>query len=181
MKALLKLYDGDNLIGTATECTLPISKANGKFPSTEYLYKGKIYDQFFAIGIDPGINNGFAAWDMISKRLIDVRSLDLHELFYTLTNISQKYIVFIENPNTWKSFKGVPTKESDAKKQGAGAVKQTYKHTVQFLEANNINYTDVKLQGTLKKLDAATFKKYTKWDKPTNQHGRDAGLIVYNR
>lgn len=136
----------------------------------------------FAIGIDVGIINGFSVFDREFKKLVEVRSCKLFELFYELNFWYVKEIVgdievFIENPNTWKPF-GVVSKE---KLQGAGAVKQTYKHIVEFLYYRQIPYTPTKVQGNLKKLNRATFEKITKWDRVTNEHARDSAMIVFNR
>jgi len=134
-----------------------------------------------AIGIDCGINNGLAIWDTVIKEFVYLKTVDLHLLFeivkvYSETKDSH---VFIENPNTWVKFKG--TTNSNSRLQGAGAVKQTYKHIVQFLEYQSIPFTPTRLQGTFKKLSQETFKNITKYDKSTNEHSRDAGMLVFNK
>lgn len=136
----------------------------------------------FAIGIDVGIINGFSVFDREFKKLVEVRSYKLFELFYELAYWHDKEIfndieVFVENPKTWKPF-GTVSKD---KLQGAGAVKQTYKHIIEFLDYKQIPYTPTKVQGNLKKLNRATFEKITKWDKVTNEHARDSAMIVFNR
>ena len=134
----------------------------------------------YCIGLDPGINVGFAVFDRDIKALITVSSHPLFNVFQLLDDLKYSHIeVFIENPNTWIKFSS--TEDSNARKQGAGAVKQTYKHLVEFLEDRNIKFTPIKLQGTMKKVDSTKFKLYTKWAKMTNQHSRDASLMVYNR
>jgi hypothetical protein len=138
----------------------------------------------YLIGIDPGIVNGFALYDRTSKTLWSVSSLKLHELFAELSKELKSGItyspfhVFIEDPHTWHNFSGMA---DYSRLQGAGAVKQTYKHIIEFLEANSIPYTPTKLQGNMKKLKAEQFKQITGWDKPTNEHGRDAAMIVFGR
>lgn len=135
----------------------------------------------FAIGIDVGIVNGFSVWDRDYKNLECVISCKLFELFIELqkwhTYDSEDIEVFIENPNTWKPF----GKSNSAVLQGAGAVKQTYKHIIEFLEFKKIPYTPTSIQGNLKKLNRATFEKYTKWAEPTNEHARDSAMIVFGR
>jgi len=135
----------------------------------------------FAIGIDVGIINGFSVFDRQLKRLQIVKSCKLFELFIELQEWDNKTVedieVFIENPNTWKVF----TKPNPKEQQGAGAVKQTYKHIIEFLDYKQIPYTPTKVQGNLKKLNRATFEKITKWDKVTNEHARDSAMIVFNR
>lgn len=132
----------------------------------------------FCIGIDVGIINGFSVWDRQFKKLEDVFSCQLWELFIYLDFYNDRDVeVFIENPNTWKPF-GISSKE---KLQGAGAVKQTYKHIIEFLEFKKIPYTPTKIQGNLKKVNKVAFAKITQWGKVTNEHSRDAAMIVFNR
>ena len=138
--------------------------------------------ELYAIGIDVGIVSGFAVFDRGEKRLIQVTSL---KLFMLLERIrawanNNEIRVYIENPNTYRRFKG-NEKQNSAKMAGSGAVKQTYKHIVELLEYDKIPFTPVSVIGTLKKLDAETFAKYTKWEGKTNEHGRDAAMIVFNR
>lgn len=135
----------------------------------------------YAIGIDVGIINGFSIWDRQLEKLEVVTSCKLFELFIEIQDWQNKTVedieVFIENPNTWKPF----TKPNPSEQQGAGAVKQTYKHIVEFLEFKQIQFTPTKIQGNLKKLNRATFEKYTKWSKVTNEHARDSAMIVFGR
>jgi len=106
--------------------------------------------------------------------------MPLHVLLDTLKAWKNNDIeVFIENPNTWVGFKG--KKGNDARLQGAGAVKQTYRHIVEFLEDYAIPYTPTKLQGNLKKVSRDYFSKVTGYTDRTNEHARDAAMIVFKR
>lgn len=134
----------------------------------------------YCIGLDPGIITGFAIFDRNIKELIAVSSHPLFAVYTLLDDWKHADIeVFIENPNTWIQFSS--TEDSNARKQGAGAVKQTYKHLIEFLEDRNIKFTPIKLQGTMKKVNSIKFKLYTKWAGSSNCHSRDASLMVYNR
>ena len=132
----------------------------------------------YAIGIDPGVHNGMAIYCRQEKQLVAVNSLPLHELFEVLKSYAKISEVFIENPNTYIPFKNT---NQSARLQGAGAVKQTYKHITEFLEAHEIPFTATRLQGNIKKTDKATFQKLTGYLKPTNQHGRDAAFLCFQR
>jgi hypothetical protein len=137
----------------------------------------------YIIGIDPGIVCGFAVQE--NGKLINVSSCKLHKLFYALKNdlrlTNNNILVYIENPNTWVPFKNVSREVMEMKRAGAGAVKQTYKHIIEFLEDNSITYHPTRLQGNYKKVTAKWFKQQTGWDKPTNEHGRDAGMLIFGR
>lgn len=134
------------------------------------------------IGIDPGINCGFAETDIYGN-LTRVTTLKLWILYAHLMNFTETFkenvIIRIEDPNTWKLFKG--QKHNASRLQGVGGVKQTYKHIIEFLEDNGFQYENTRIQGNYKKLTSAKFKEITGWDKPTNEHGRDAAMLVWGR
>lgn len=150
---------------------LPPNRLKGK---ESYRYK---------IGIDPGIKSGWASWDCIDKEFKVVKTMKLWEIFRALGSPFHfdDTMVYIENPNTFIPFKNVPREEIDARKQGAGACKQTFKHIIEFLEDHNIPYQTTRLQGGLKKKSAQWFREQTKWEERTDEHGRDAALIVWGR
>jgi hypothetical protein len=137
----------------------------------------------YYIGIDPGIVCGLAFYRTWAKQFYSVRSCKLHELITAIDTISKgnSIEVFIENPNTWVPFKNVSREVTEMKRAGAGAVKQTFKHIIEFLEDNNIPYQTTRLQGNMKKMKSDKFKQMTGWDKPTNEHGRDAACLVFGR
>lgn len=137
----------------------------------------------YKIGIDPGIKCGVSKWDSKEGNFQFVSSTKLYDLFTILyVNCDNKSdtIVYIENPNTWVPFNGGRAVDS-SRLQGAGAVKQTFKHIVEFLEDRKIPYHTTRLQGGLKKKTSAWFRMQTKWHSPTDEHGRDAALLVWKR
>lgn len=136
------------------------------------------------IGIDPGIVSGLAIWHhrSTSKYFQYIKSCKLFELFEHLARyegIKETVLVRIENPNTWVPFRGSNPEENKARLMGAGGVKQTYKHIAEYLEYLGLEYAEVKVYGTKKKVDTPEFKKITGWEKPTNEHGRDAAMLVF--
>ena len=138
--------------------------------------KEKLY-----IGIDPGIVSGFAGWFPQSKEFDVITSLKIYELFRKIEVRQSTFDlhVFIENPNSWFGFRGQA--QDPNRLQGAGAVKQTFKHITEYLTDHNIPFTPTKLQGNMKKVKADYFKKLTGYTLKTNEHSRDASLIVFNK
>lgn len=138
----------------------------------------------FIIGIDPGIKNGFAVKGVTSGELLQVASYPLHGLLAILKHYGgiaegfDNLLVKIENPNTWVGFKGISREEANLRRAGAGAVKQTYKHIIEYLEFEGIPYQNIKLQGKLKKLKSDKFKEISGWTQATNEHGRDAAMMI---
>lgn len=135
----------------------------------------------YVLGIDPGIHVGIAIYNRTTESLEVVTSKELHQAFDILKHwhSNSSIEVFIENPNTWIGFGSKSS--SDARLQGAGAVKQTYKHLVEFMEHYDISFTPTKLQGTMKKVDAKYFEQLTGWKGSSNSHGRDASLLCFKK
>lgn len=134
------------------------------------------------IGIDVGIHNGFAVWDKTAKRIIELSTYKTWEVIMWLLQKKSKEIEFtvrIENPNTWVNYGTLTTKEVNGRKQGAGSVKRSYQVLIEFFEDNEIKYEAVSLRSSLKKLKADKFKMLTGIDVKTNEHERDACMMVY--
>lgn len=131
-----------------------------------------------AIGIDPGKENGVAIFDRDKGRLRTVCSMKTFQVLMLLEEMSERAEVFIEDPTTWKPFGG---KSQSHKLKGAGSVTARFLAIVEMLDAYQIPYNRIPIQGTLKKVDKDMFKKITGWDERTNEHGRDAAILCYNR
>ena len=134
------------------------------------------------IGIDVGIHNGFAVWDKTAKRLIELSTYKTWEVIMWLLvkkNDEVDFTVRIENPNTWVNYGTLTTKEVNGRKQGAGSVKRSYQVLIEFFEDNDIKYEAISLRSSLKKLKADKFKMLTGIDVKTNEHERDACMMVW--
>ena len=78
------------------------------------------------IGIDTGVNTGIAVWQ--DGKLQSVESMTITKAMrYILTCHPHKYTkLYIEDARLWVGFHG-KTKQSEAKRQGAGSVKRDAK------------------------------------------------------
>ena len=88
--------------------------------------------------------------------------------------------LFIEDARKWIGFKG-KTKQSDARLQGAGSVKRDASIWEDWCKENGYQAVFVKPMGKGLKKSAEDFKRITKWQGRTNEHSRDAALIVFGR
>lgn len=134
------------------------------------------------IGIDVGVHNGFAVWDKTAKRLIELSTYKTWEVIMWLLvkkNDEIDFTVRIENPNTWVNYGTLTTKEVNGRKQGAGSVKRSYQVLIEFFEDNEIKYEAISLRSSLKKLKADKFKILTGIEMKTNEHERDACMMVW--
>ena len=125
------------------------------------------------IGIDPGVKTGVAMWSTKNKtlklesRLIHQCILDFRAMMF------YPDLVFIEDARKRKHF----DEDVSYKAQGAGSVKRDCKIWEDFL-------TDMKIPFILRhprntKIDAPTFKTMTGYQGVTNQHTRDAAMLVF--
>lgn len=133
------------------------------------------------IGIDPGTNTGIAVCD--NQRIRYLESIHHNYAFervemHLSMNADRCITVVIEDASKRKWY----GKQSDAKSQGAGAIKFCLslwkKWASQFddHEKISIDFIHPIIGGT--KWNDETFKVYTGWENRTNDHMRDAGVIA---
>ena len=143
--------------------------------------KIKINEKFdYTIGIDCGVNTGFAIWSVESGKLIQVCSMPIHKAIFRIMEFiveGKKVKVFIEDARLRKWFGN----NSESKKQGAGSVKRDSKIWEDFCNDMNIPFYLVNPKDNKTKLDSKSFKMLTGWNGQTNNHGRDAGMLVFQR
>ncbi len=135
------------------------------------------------IGIDPGTVTGIGSWNPDYRKYEDVTSMPLHSAMDYIKEQGRLYDVYVrvEDARQRKWFGD----RSHMKKQGAGAVKRDSKIWEDFL-------TDMKKQKVISgfsmvhpmknatKLNAQQFQRLTGWSSRTNEHARDAAMLVYN-
>lgn len=134
----------------------------------------------FYIGIDTGVNTGFALWDKKERSLLIVDTIAIHEAMYRIKtfkeiNPESGIKVRVEDARLRKWF----GKNSNAKLQGAGSVKRDAKIWEDFLKAEKLDYEMVAPKNNKTKLSAEHFKKITGWQNTTNEHGRDGAMLVF--
>jgi hypothetical protein len=129
------------------------------------------------IGIDPGTHTGLAIFDVVQRELIEVTSGTIIECYHAVLEwtTNTPHMIVIEDASKRKWF----GKKSAAKAQGAGSIKRDCKIWKEICEENNLTHRFVHPIKGATKIDAGTFEKMTGWTGRTNEHGRDAGLMVY--
>lgn len=131
------------------------------------------------IGIDTGVSTGVAVWDTATRQLLQVKCLMIHQAIELVEgfNARAKIKVYFEDARLRKWY----GKNSNAKLQGAGSVKRDAKIWEDFLNDKGIESVAVAPAKGMTKMKAPAFKMLTKWDEQTNEHSRDAALLVYGR
>lgn len=135
------------------------------------------------IGIDPGTDTGFAAWDRKERAFANLCTFKIHEAMRRINAINRLYegevVVILENPNTFVPFSGSAARNR-AVIQGAGSIKRDFAIWIDYLADLKIPVIARPLQGSLKKLTPEAFKTHTGIGIRTSVHARDAAMMVFN-
>lgn len=132
------------------------------------------------VGIDPGTKTGIAIWDTTTKQLISVTSVSIHTAIGSISGLvkvhgKENILVRVEDARKRKWF-GVSGRE---RLQGAGSVKRDCKIWEDFLLDAQIPYVMIAPARNKTKVSAQYLKLITGWSGRTNEHGRDAAMLVY--
>lgn len=130
------------------------------------------------IGIDPGVNTGFAVWCPQEKAFRTVCTVLIHEAMEQILATSRSdllsHVVFEDaRLRTWFGTKGREAL------QGAGSIKRDCTILSDFLGGHNIPFKGVSPLAKGAKVNAKRFNALTGWEGSTNEHGRDAGMLVF--
>jgi hypothetical protein len=141
------------------------------------------------VGIDPGKLTGVAVYNRKTRRLIAVGSSSFWDAIDLVRGLRKNHgaamMVRIEDPNLIKrpmyrrldSVEGKNVRENMAAKIGSN--RRDAALWVEWLERNGIEYERV--MPVRSKVKAGYFKALTGWKGSTNEHGRDAGMLVWGR
>lgn len=135
----------------------------------------------YKIGIDTGTNTGFAVWSEGALQRVECMTIT-QAMEAVKAYPAGETRLFIEDARLWVGFKGKATRQSEARRQGAGSVKRDAAIWQDWCKENG--YEDVlfiKPMGNGAKKNAVDFKRITGWQGRTNEHSRDAATIVYGR
>jgi hypothetical protein len=140
------------------------------------------------IGIDTGVHTGVALWDNRKRSLELVTSMPIHKAMEVVKlhqvkaqENGTKLVVRVEDPRqrTWFGTERMSREEERKKLQGVGSVKRDASIWDEFLKDQGIEYEMVAPKRNITKLTQDTFKRYTGWNSKTNEHGRDAAMLVF--
>jgi hypothetical protein len=135
----------------------------------------------YYIGIDTGVNTGFALWDSLEKKFEDVDTLMIHQAIDLVRHIVMENprmtFVRVEDARKRKWFGNSGREQL----QGAGSVKRDAKIWEDFLTDIGAHFEMVAPKNNKTKLGAGQFSIISKWNKKTNEHSRDAAMLVLGR
>jgi hypothetical protein len=130
----------------------------------------------YYIGIDTGVNTGLAIWDRHEKKFIQVKSMAIHLAMATASVWLKEDSFFrVEDARKRKWFGNA----GRGKLQGAGSIKRDGKMWEDFLTDIKANFEMVAPKDNKTKVRADFFRKITGWKETTNEHSRDAAMLVF--
>lgn len=128
------------------------------------------------IGIDTGTRTGIATWD--GERLtVDCTTISKAMLEVLRLSTLYEVVVLYEDATKRKWF-GNTGRE---RLKGAGSVERDSKIWRDFLAENGIKAVAVAPKDNITKLNAKQFAMLTGYKGTSNEHGRDAAMLVYKK
>jgi hypothetical protein len=146
------------------------------------------------IGIDPGVNTGFAIWDSKAKQIIEIKTMDFWSVINRIDELKAEYgvsgiHVIIEDPNPNKPIflkAGIKSKSAYGKVgQNIGSNKREASLLIEYMALKEIPHTSVVPKGSRSKskgkVTPAYFSMISGYKGRTSQHCRDAGMLVVGK
>jgi hypothetical protein len=137
------------------------------------------------IGIDPGLHTGLAVWDTSSRQFLDIRCSGIVSAMDYLEHISRNRGIGLVVFEDARQRKWIPREKDLAQMKGramgAGSVKRDCSIWEEWCVARNIQYIASRPKNGMTKLTDAYFRGITGYDRRTNEHGRDAAMLVFQR
>jgi hypothetical protein len=137
----------------------------------------------YIIGIDPGINTGFAIFSIKEKAIVECKTIKIHKAFDAISCFTEYYkslpFVRVEDARLRKWY----GENANVKKQGAGAAKIQSKIWEDFLKDMKTEafIFDFEMIHPLKggtKLPSKVFERIYGFKGRTSSHARDAAIIA---
>lgn len=133
------------------------------------------------IGIDAGVNTGFAK--SYDGKLVEVKTYPIIQAMrvaaFTIGQ-AKRYghdlTIYIEDARKRKWVTG-----GREKLQGVGSVKRDCGIWEEFCIYYDVDFELVAPKNNRTKMTAEQFKKLTGWQHRTNEHGRDAAMLIWGR
>ncbi len=133
------------------------------------------------IGIDTGVNTGFAVWDCVEKKFDRIDTLQLHNALFEVKCYFDSAEICIKKVRVEDARKWIFGHDSNKfKLQGVGSVKRDAKIWEDFLIDYNIPFEMVRPNKGITKWKSADFKARIGWSGVTTTHSRDAAMLVVN-
>ncbi len=129
------------------------------------------------IGIDPGVKTGLAVWNLEAQRFQSIESCTILEAIEIVATLhrGEDIEVWFEDARLRKWF----GKKGREALQGAGSIKRDCSIWEDALTRAGIKFKAIPPMRNITKVDAKLFARMTGITSPTNEHSRDAAMLVF--
>ena len=136
------------------------------------------------IGIDTGVNTGWAVWNAHQRKFLDIRTTAIHTAMLWaatwagMTDDAGNRNVFFRVEDARLA---TAKRHGDRHKlRGAGSVMRDAKMWEDYLKSIGADFEMVRPNPLITKLTDEQFARTTGWLEKCSSHGRDAGMLVFN-
>lgn len=129
------------------------------------------------IGLDPGTTTGIGRYSPIGNALLDLGSMQLHQAMEYILRTEQPRLVVFEDARHHRVHQGADNRSQ--RLQGVGSIKRDCAIWHEFLTDKRIPYVTRRPSSKRTKMPAYQFNLITGWKGKTNNHARDATMLVY--
>lgn len=138
----------------------------------------------YYIGIDTGVTTGFCIWNSGGKFLRYLGSMPIHRAMKEVEEwnrfVPGQIFIRIEDA---RKRKWIPPQKNEkaerGRREGAGSVKRDAQIWEAFLKDLGVAYELVAPNNNKTKVTADYFRKLTGYTERTNEHERDAAMLVF--
>jgi len=137
------------------------------------------------VGIDPGVNTGYAVWSSRNRAFVELYTGKAIEVEHKLLDLVVKMAgkapitVYVEDVRKMRLPKHL---QNPGRTKGAGSIGRDVQRWLDFLEFHGIQHVASKISPKeFRTGDAAWFKAKTGWDGRTSEHARSAAGLVWGK
>ncbi len=140
----------------------------------------------YYVGIDTGTHTGYAVWDNRKREFVTIEELPIWQALKRVVELRKQaeeegttVRIRVEDARLRKWYKPMSREEERKKLQGVGMVKRDCNIWEGFLEEYKFEFQMVAPKDNATKLSQEQFKAITGYKKQTNEHKRDAAMLVF--
>ena len=139
------------------------------------------------IGIDTGVHTGIAIWDSAKQSFESIASMSIHRAMEEVKRWKElaesqgtRIVVRVEDPRqrTWFGTEKMGREMERKRLQGVGSVKRDASIWDDYLKDLDVEYEMVAPKRNVTKMTQSYFRTISGWAKQTNEHSRDAAMLV---
>lgn len=137
------------------------------------------------VGIDPGMNTGIAVWNTTTRQFDDIITVGIVAAMDYLNELSFHRGIGLVVFEDARQRKWIP-RERDiramkGRAMGAGSVKRDCAIWEEWCKRRHIQFVATPPRSGMTKLTDSYFRGLSGYDRRTNEHGRDAAMLVIGR